>query len=308
MSWSRPPATGCTRHFAIRTTRSPRRSSSSACLRDPGSTGGLALGVRCGVHAGVVECRDGDYFGSAVNRTARIMDAGHGGQVLVSQAAADLASDRLPDGVSLRDLGAVRLRDLSGTERVYQVAHADLRRTSRRCARWRRRRTTCRSRSRRSSGASASSPRSRGCWGTTRLLTLLGAGGIGKTRLSLQAAADLLDDYRDGVWFVELAPIADERLVPQAAASVLGVKEEAGIPWSTHWSAIVRPPTAADPRQLRAPGAGLRRAGRPAAAGRRAARRCWRPVAKPCGVRARRRTRCRRSRSPTRTTSSRSTR
>jgi hypothetical protein len=64
----------------------------------------------------------------------------------------------------------------------------------------------------------------------THLLTLVGAGGIGKTRLSLQVAADVLDDYPDGVWFVELAPLNDERLVPQAVASVLGVKEEAGRP------------------------------------------------------------------------------
>ena len=66
--------------------------------------------------------------------------------------------------------------------------------------------------------------------GNTRLLTLFGAGGLGKTRLSLQVAAEVLDDYPDGVWFVDLAPMADERLVPQAAASVLGVKEEAGRP------------------------------------------------------------------------------
>ena len=150
--------------------------------------------------------------------------------MLVSQAAADLASDRLPDGVSLRDLGAVRLRDLSGTERVYQVAHADLRKDF----------PALRSLEATPNnlpqpitsfvGRERELAEVKRLLGTTRLLTLLGAGGIGKTRLSLQAAADLLDDYRDGVWFVELAPLTDERLVPQAAASVLGVKEEAGHP------------------------------------------------------------------------------
>src|ERR1700693_2474358 len=88
---------------------------------------GVALQVRCGMHAGVDERRDNDYFGSAVNRAARIMSVAHGGQVLVSQAVAALVGDRLPAGLSLRDLGNVRLRDLTSPERVYQVVHSDLR-------------------------------------------------------------------------------------------------------------------------------------------------------------------------------------
>ena len=86
------------------------------------------LAVRCGVHAGVVERRDNDFFGTAVNRAARIMSAAHGGQVLVSQAVATLVNDRLiPGGFTLRDLGVVRLRDLTSVEHVFQLLHPQLR-------------------------------------------------------------------------------------------------------------------------------------------------------------------------------------
>src|SRR5208282_2464661 len=77
------------------------------------ATNGLALQVRCGMHAGTVERRDNDYFGPAVNHAQRVMDAAHGGQILLSQAVANLVEDRLPAGAALRDLGAVRLRDLT---------------------------------------------------------------------------------------------------------------------------------------------------------------------------------------------------
>jgi len=98
-------------------------------LADPAATHGVPLRVRCGLHAGVVERRDNDYFGGPVNRAARIVGAAHGGQVLLSQAVAALVSNRLPPGVTLRDLGRVRLRDLASPEHVYQLAHAQLRET-----------------------------------------------------------------------------------------------------------------------------------------------------------------------------------
>src|SRR6202171_2053591 len=85
------------------------------------ATEGVALQVRCGMHAGVGERRDSDFFGTAVNRAARIMSVANGGQVLLSHAVAALVSGRLAGGVSLRDLGSVRLRDLANPERVYQV-------------------------------------------------------------------------------------------------------------------------------------------------------------------------------------------
>ncbi|HEY0338586.1 MAG TPA: tetratricopeptide repeat protein, partial [Burkholderiales bacterium] len=199
-------------------------------LAEPEGAEGVALQVRCGMHAGVDERRDNDFFGSGVNRAARIMSVAHGGQVLLSQAVAALVSDRLPGDVSLRDLGNVRLRDLDTPERVYQVMHPRLRQDF---PALRSLETTPNNLPQQVSsfvGRERVLADIRNQLGNTRLLTLFGAGGLGKTRLSLQVAAEMLDDFPDGVWFVDLAPMTDERLVPQAAASVLGVKEEAGRP------------------------------------------------------------------------------
>jgi predicted ATPase/class 3 adenylate cyclase len=199
-------------------------------LADPDATGGIALRVRCGLHAGVDERRDNDFYGQAVNRAARIMSVAHGGQALLSETVAALLRERLPAGVSLRDLGSVRLRDLARPERVYQVVHPDLRadfpalRTLEATPNNLPQQVTS------FIGREHELAEVRKMLGSTRLLTLFGMGGIGKTRLSLQVAADTLDDFPDGVWFVEFAPLADAQLVPQAIASVLGVKEEAGRP------------------------------------------------------------------------------
>ncbi|HEX8009450.1 MAG TPA: tetratricopeptide repeat protein [Casimicrobiaceae bacterium] len=199
-------------------------------LAGPETTQGVALGVRCGMHAGVNERRDRDFFGTAVNRAARIMSAAHGGQVLVSQAVAVLVGERLPPGVALRDLGSVRLRDLSSPERVYQVVHPQLRQDF---PALRSLETTPNNLPQQVTSfidreRELAEVKQR--LADARLLTLLGVGGIGKTRLSLQVAADSMDDYPDGVWLVELAPITDPGLVALAVASVVGVREEAGRP------------------------------------------------------------------------------
>lgn len=190
----------------------------------------LPLAVRCGLHLGMDQQRDGDYFGPAVNRAARVMAAAHGGQVLLSRAVAERVRMRLPDGVTLRDLGLARLRDLISAEQLFQLVHPRLRSDF----------PPLRS--------LASTPnnlpqqlnsfvgrlreldevRAMLAYPTVRLLTLLGMGGLGKSRLSLQAAAEVLDDFPDGVWFIELAPLSDPRSVPQAVASALGVKEQGG--------------------------------------------------------------------------------
>src|SRR6266542_629122 len=199
-------------------------------LADPDATNGVVLRVRCGLHAGMVERRDNDYFGSAVNRAARIMGAAHGGQIILSQAVVDRVAGRLPQAVSLHDLGSVRLRDLTHPERVYQIVHPQLRRDF---PALRSLEATPNNLPQQVSsviGRESVLAEVTTLLGNTRLLTLVGVGGLGKTRVSLQAGADVLDDFPDGVWFVQLAPLSDARLVPVAVASVLGVKEEAGRP------------------------------------------------------------------------------
>lgn len=191
---------------------------------------GLDLRVRCGVHLGVVERRDNDYFGSSVNRAARIMSAAYGGQVLLSQAVANLVRDRLPADITLRDLGTVRLRDLESPEHVYQLVDPRLR------SDFPALRSLATTPNNLPLQLTSFIGRERelrelaGLLAGTRLLTLHGPGGIGKTRLSLQVAAAVMDDYPDGVWFVELAGLSDGQLVSQAVASVLGVKEQVGRP------------------------------------------------------------------------------
>jgi predicted ATPase/class 3 adenylate cyclase len=188
----------------------------------------VALRVRCGMHVGVVERRDNDYFGSAVNRAARIMSAAHGGQVLVSQALADLVASSLPDGATLRDLGLARLRDLAHPERIYQVVHPSLREAFPPLRSLESIPNNLPQQVTSFIGREREFGEIRELLGRERLVTIAGSGGLGKTRLSLQVAAEALDDFPDGVWLVELAPLSDPRLAPQAVATVLAVREEPG--------------------------------------------------------------------------------
>lgn len=199
-------------------------------LADPRATAGVTLQVRCGLHAGSDEQRDNDFFGRSVNRAARIMSVAHGGQVLLSQTVVDHLGDRLPPGATLRDLGRVRLRDLATPERVYQLVHPQLRLDFPALRSLEATPNNLPQQLTSFVGRERELREVEALLGKVRLVTLFGAGGIGKTRLSLQAAADRLDDYPDGVWFVELASLSDPRLVPQAVATVLGVSEDAGRP------------------------------------------------------------------------------
>jgi predicted ATPase/class 3 adenylate cyclase len=197
-------------------------------LAVPPTEGELALRARCGLHVGVVEQRDGDFFGSPVNRAARIMSVAHGGQMLLSQAVVDLVAGRLPPGVELRDLGTVRLRDLARPEHVFQLLHPQLRQSFPALRSLEATPNNLPQQVTSFIGRELELAELKRLLGTTRLLTLLGVGGIGKTRIALHAAAEVMDDYPDGVWFVDLAPQSDAHLVPQTVASVLGVKEEPG--------------------------------------------------------------------------------
>lgn len=188
------------------------------------------LRVRMAVHAGEAEQRDGDYFGPALNRTARLLAAGHGGQVLVSSVAAQSANERAPDGASLRRLGAFALKDIATPETVYQLYAADLQthfkplRTLDAVPNNLPRSTTS------FIGREEDLARIGDLLERSPLVTIAGTGGVGKTRLAVQAATAALPEMRDGAWFVNLAPIEDPALVPSTVLSALGVEQNADRP------------------------------------------------------------------------------
>ena len=195
-------------------------------LRDPEATAGIPLRVRCGLHLGVVQRRDNDFFGTVVNRAARIMHAAHGGQTLISQAVADSVRACLPADASLRELGVVLLRGLDRPERVYQLLHPDL---SQDFPPLRSLDTTPNNLPQQLTsfiGRDEDLAHVLQLLQSTRLITLLGPGGIGKTRLALQLAAEVLDRHPDGAWFVALDSIADAALVPQVVAQAMAVRQD----------------------------------------------------------------------------------
>ncbi len=194
----------------------------TALSAEPGGEIGQ-LRVRMGVHTGDTESRDGDYFGPAMNRTARIMSAGHGSQVLLSAAAAELVTGELPPGAGLRDLGVHRLKDLTLPEHLYQLTHDGLEsefpppltldskphnlplQTTEFLGR---------------ESELAAIQVMLGAPGT-RLLTITGPGGAGKTRLGLQAGAEQMDQFRDGVFFVDVSAERDPDAAYEAIARTL---------------------------------------------------------------------------------------
>jgi predicted ATPase/class 3 adenylate cyclase len=182
------------------------------------------LRVRMAVHSGSAEVRDGDFFGPTLNRVARLMAIGHGGQVLVSSATSALVADGLPSSRELLDLGEHRLRDLDRPEHVYQLVAAGLRREFPPLRSIGDRPTNLRPQVTTFVGRERELADLGRLVDGSRLVTLVGVGGTGKTRLELQLAADTLDRYRDGAWLVELAPISDPDLVVGEVARVLGVQ------------------------------------------------------------------------------------
>src|SRR5215212_7754102 len=187
------------------------------------------LRVRMALHAGeAAPDTRGDYLAAALNRLARLLSIGHGGQILLSQAVQQLSRDALTPGAALRDLGEQRLRDLLEPERVFQLLHPDLpdrfpplKSLAFRPNNLPRQPTAILGREEEVRHVVALLRQE-----DVQLLTLTGPGGTGKTRLALQAAAELLDDFADGVWFVPLAPLTEPGLVPSAIASALGLRDE----------------------------------------------------------------------------------
>ncbi len=190
------------------------------------------LRVRMAIHSGECEERYGDYFGPTVNRTARLEATAHGGQVILSQATAFLVRDRLPLGMGLRFLGSHHLKDLDRSEEVFQLEIEGLDTEF----------PPLRSLDNRNLLHNLPQPVSRfvgreielvavsKLLETSRLVTLTGSGGSGKTRLALQVAAEIFNDFSDGVWLVELESMVDPELVTSALASAFKLREEPGRP------------------------------------------------------------------------------
>jgi len=191
--------------------------------------------VRMAVHAGAADLHAGAYksgeyaSGLTLSHASRLLSSAHGGQILVSSAAQEMLREDAPRGIELRDLGRHRLRDLARAENVFQVVVQDLPSEFPPLASLEavphnlpRLLTSFIGREREIADVKSRLG--------SRLLTLTGPGGTGKTRLSLHLAADLLANFPDGVWLLELAPITEPALAMQALATILGVREEAGRP------------------------------------------------------------------------------
>jgi predicted ATPase/class 3 adenylate cyclase len=186
---------------------------------------GIALRVRAAIHTGEAEQRDGDYFGSTVNRAARLRAIAHGGQVLCAQSSAQLLEGRLPDGASLRNLGSHRLQDLARPEAVFQLLHPSLQADFPPLRSLESLPNNLPGQLTSFVGREEEMAEVTDLLAAHRLVTLTGAAGCGKTRLGLQLGAERLRDYPDGVWLVDLAPLGDPDLLVQSVATTLGVRE-----------------------------------------------------------------------------------
>jgi predicted ATPase len=183
----------------------------------------LKLPVRMGLATGEAELRGCDYFGAVLNRAARVMAAGHGGQILLADSTAGLLS-----GVDLVSLGRRRLRDLPTPVQVFQVQAEGLRTGFPSLRALDVSPGNLRAAATSFIGRESEAGEVQAAVKAHRLVTLTGVGGVGKTRLALEVAGRLVDEFPDGVWFFELAAVSDPAAIPDAVASVLGITQQPG--------------------------------------------------------------------------------
>jgi len=195
------------------------------CLARHAWPAGATVRVRMGLHTGEGRLLGGEYVGLDVHRTARIVTAGHGGQVVVSDAARGLAEARLPPGASFRDLGEHRLKDIDRSEHLFQLAADGLATEFPPLRSLTGRPNNLPARMTSFVGRDLEKQQLLEHLAASRLVTLTGPGGTGKTRLSLEVARASLDRFTDGVYFVPLATISDPELLVITLAATLGVRE-----------------------------------------------------------------------------------
>jgi len=194
----------------------------------------LELPVRMGIATGEAELRGDDYFGTVLNRTARVMAAGHGGQILLDGATAGLLT-----GVDLMSLGPRRLRDIARPVDMFQVQAVGLRADFPPLKTVDSTPGNLKSQPTSFVGRELAVVELETAVKANRLVTLTGVGGVGKTRLALEVAARLKSDFPDGVWVIELAPVGDPSAVPEATAAILGITPQAGLRLSDSIAAVM---------------------------------------------------------------------
>jgi predicted ATPase/class 3 adenylate cyclase len=189
---------------------------------------GVRVRVRMGLHTGEPQISLSNYVGIDIHRVARIAAAAYGGQVLLSQSTCDLIENELPDGVTLRDLGEHRLKDLRRPRHLYQLVIAGLPSDFPPLKSLEASPNNLPVQLTSFIGRSREMGEVKRLLSQDRLLTLTGPGGSGKTRLALQAAAEMIEHFQDGVFFVALAPVTDPGLIASTIAQPLGIHETAG--------------------------------------------------------------------------------
>ncbi len=190
----------------------------------------FTLKVRMGLHTGEAELRDGDYYGQALNRTARIMSVGHGGQVLISDVTAQVVREHLAGDIALQDMGSHHLKGLLKPERIHQVNAPKLEHNFPPLQSLPSKTNNLPPQFTSFVGRERELTETINRLVSSRLVTLIGPGGTGKTRLSLQVAEAQLNEFKDGAWFVELAAITDPAYIVASIAAVFNLREVQGTP------------------------------------------------------------------------------